>query len=516
MALFRHASTVAALTLTSRVLGFARDAAIASLFGTGVVADAAVAGLALPQLARRLLGEGALNGAIAPRLGSGAAAAQRASGALALFALVASALALLAYVFMPWVVAVMMPGFPADGPREAGAVLAGRLAVICLPLAAVAGVLAALANAAGRVTRPAMAPALANVAVIAVIALLYLSGAVETGSEVTNLAWLAGATVAGAVVQLLVMVSARPDGALAAGLPRAARRAGVFAQALRAALPMLAAAGPSLFAAALPQLRFLLAAAAASALSGGVAALFFATRLVELPLGLVGASAGAVLLPALAAGGTDGTELRTRSVEAALALALPAALGLAVLAHPIVSVLFQRGAFDASATELTARAVALLALTIPIQALEKVLAAIAFARGFGRLVIRANLLALPAGAAAGFLGAGALGIAGPALGVVAASLLGTAGLALALARRGLVTLDRPARRRVLALVGSAVAMALLLMLAARALDGPLAAGGLRAALVLAGLVGLGVAVYGTLAARLGAVRLPALRAALRE
>ncbi|MFT0859626.1 murein biosynthesis integral membrane protein MurJ [Ancylobacter sp. G4_0304] len=507
MALFRHASTVAALTLTSRVLGFARDAAIASLFGTGVVADAAVAGLALPQLARRLLGEGALNGAIAPRLGEGEAAAQRASGALALFALVASALALIAYVFMPWVVALMAPGFPGDGPRELGAVLAGRLAVICLPLAAIAGVLAALANAAGRVTRPAMAPALGNVAVIAVIVLLYLSGAVETGSEVANLAWLAGATVAGAVMQLLVMLSARPEGALAAGLSPAA---------LRAAMPMLFAAGPTLFAAALPQLRFLLAAAAASTLSGGVAALFFANRLVELPLGLVGASAGAVLLPALAAGGRDGTELRARSVEAALALALPAALGLAVLAHPIVAVLFQRGAFDPAATELTARAVALLALTIPIQALEKVLAAIAFARGFGRLVIRANLVALPLGALAGFSGAGTLGIAGPALGVVAASLIGTAGLALALARRGLLTLDRTGRRRVLALIASAGAMALALMLAAHWLEGPLVAGGWHAVPALAGLVGLGVAIYGALAAALGAVRLPALRSALRK
>ena len=68
MSLLRHTSTVVSLTLLSRVLGFARDAAVAALFGTGAVADASVAGLAIPQLARRLLGEGALNAAILPRL----------------------------------------------------------------------------------------------------------------------------------------------------------------------------------------------------------------------------------------------------------------------------------------------------------------------------------------------------------------------------------------------------------------------------------------------------------------
>ena len=156
MALLRHASTVALLTLTSRVLGFARDAGVAALFGTGLVADASVAGLAVPQIARRLLGEGALNAALLPALARAEDAPERralAGAVVVVFALAGLLVAGVLFLFMPVVVSVLAPGFAGDGPRAAGAVLAGRLTVICLPLALLAGVFAAFANSAGRFAR---------------------------------------------------------------------------------------------------------------------------------------------------------------------------------------------------------------------------------------------------------------------------------------------------------------------------------------------------------------------------
>ncbi|WP_428032314.1 lipid II flippase MurJ [Ancylobacter sp.] len=510
MALLRHASTVALLTLASRVLGFVRDAGVAALFGTGVVADASVAGLALPQIARRLLGEGALNAALLPALAQAEGEARRrlAGAALVLFGLAGLALAGLFLLFMPQLVALLAPGFAMDGPRAAGAVLAGRLAVVCLPLALLAGVLAAFANAAGRFARPAMAPAAANVAVIALLVMLWLAGA-HTMSPSAALAWLAAGAVAGAATQFVLNMLAVPRGLVRLSLAPAD---------LKAALPLLAGAATPLLAAALPQLRFLIAAAAASGIAGGVAALFYATRLVELPLGLVGASAGAVLLPALAAGerGQDGSGLGAGGLTAALALSLPAALGLAVLAHPIVVVLFERGAFDASASRLTAGALALLALTLPVQALEKVLITIAFARGLSRLVTLASLAALPAGALVGFLSVGALGMAGPALGVLVSSLVGLAGLGIGLARRRLIVLPAPSRRRLGGLVVAALGMAGAVALGREGAAGALAQGGLAAAGTLAGLVALGSAVYATLALVLGGIDRTALRAGFRK
>ncbi|WP_371348443.1 lipid II flippase MurJ [Ancylobacter sp. IITR112] len=507
MALLRHASTVALLTLTSRVLGFARDAGVAALFGTGIVAEASVAGLAVPQIARRLLGEGALNAALLPALARAeneAARARLAGAALVLFALAGLALAALLFLFMPVVVSLLAPGFAGEGPRAEGAVLAGRLSVVCLPLALVAGVFAAFANQAGRFARPALAPAAANVAVLALLMMLWLAGA-HAVSVSTALIWLSAGVVAGAATQCLINRAA---------VPRGFFRLSVAPADLKAALPLLTGAGTPLLAAALPQLRFLIAAAAASGIGGGVAALFYATRLVELPLGLVGASAGAVLLPALAAtpGGSGEEGLGTGGLIAALALSLPAALGLAVLAHPIVVVLFERGAFDPQASELTATALALLALTLPAQALEKVLIAIAFARGQARLVSRTCLAALPIGAVAGFLAAGPLGMAGPALGVLLSSLIGVAGLGVGLGRRRLVGLPRPLRRGLLRLTAAAFAMAGAVLLARTGLEGVLAQGGLAAAAALLGLVALGAAVYGGLAMVLGGITTAALRA----
>lgn len=510
MALLRHASTVALLTLASRVLGFARDAGVAALFGTGIVADASVAGLALPQIARRLLGEGALNAAVLPGLApAGDERPARAGAALILFALAALVLSAALFVLMPQMVALLAPGFPDEGPRAAGAVLAGRLSVVAIPLALLAGVLAAFANAAGRFARPAMAPAAANVAVLALLLMLWLAGA-HTMSVEAALAWLAAGAVAGALTQFTLNLLA---------VPRGFFRLRVDMADLKAALPMLAAAAPTLFAAALPQLRFLIAAAAASGMAGGVAALFYATRLVELPLGLVGASAGAVLLPALAAKGGErlgGERLGAGGIEAALALSLPAALGLAVLAHPIVVVLFQRGAFDPAASELTAAALALLALTLPVQALEKILIAIAFASGLGRLVGLAGLAALPAGAAAGFLTVAPLGMAGAALGVLVSSLITVAGLLVGLSRRGLLAVPAASRRRLAGLGLAALAMALAVGLGQSAAQGLLAAGGLAGAGTLAGLVVLGIGVYAGAARAFGGIAPAALRAGWRR
>ncbi|WP_425107006.1 murein biosynthesis integral membrane protein MurJ [Ancylobacter sp.] len=516
MALLRHASTVALLTLTSRVLGFARDAGVAALFGTGLVAEASVAGLAVPQIARRLLGEGALNAALLPTLARAEDAPARralAGAVVAVFALAGLLIAGLLFLFMPAVVSVLAPGFAGDGPRAAGAVLAGRLTVICLPLALLAGVFAAFANAAGRFARPAMAPAAANVAVIALLVLLWLSGA-HTISASAALIWLAAGVVAGALTQVVLN---------AAALPRDFVRLTLAPANLKAALPLLAGSATPLLAAALPQLRFLIAAAAASGLGGGVAALFYATRLVELPLGLVGASAGAVLLPALAHGrgtaeepGFGPTALGAGGLIAALALSLPAALGLAVLAHPIVVVLFQRGAFDPQASELTATALTLLALTLPAQALEKVLIAIAFACGLPRLVTLASLAALPLGALAGFFSVGALGMAGPALGVLVSSVVALAGLGIGLGRRRLLVLGKPVRRQLLRLSLAALGMAGAVMLARLGCEGLLTQGGLAAAGALTGLVALGGAVYAGLALALGGIELTALRAGLRR
>ncbi|MBS7539674.1 murein biosynthesis integral membrane protein MurJ [Ancylobacter lacus] len=527
MSLLRHASAVAVMVLGSRILGFARDAAVAALFGAGAVADAAVAGLAVPQLARRLLGEGALNGAVVPALlraerEDGTAAARRlAFGAAAVQFLAGLVVAGLLLLAMPQLVRLLAPGFAPGEPRFDGAVWVGRLTVLCLPMAAVAGVLAAIANASGRMSLPSLSPLIGNIAVLAVLGLAFIGtghGADDSGAAATAaLGWLAAATVAGAAAQLALQMTATlgcrfaPDLALLApsGLPSLVRAAA-------AALPTLLGAGPSLLAAALPALRFIIAGAAASGVLGGVSALFYASRLVELPLGVIAAVAGAVLLPVLAQGAAGAAGAAMRGAEAALALSLPAAIGLALLAEPIVVALFRHGAFDAEAVTTTSLALELLALTLPFQALEKILAAVAFAQGHSRLVMGASLAALLVGALAGFALAGPLGLAGPALGLLASSLVGLAGLAVGLRRRRALALDTEARRRVPRLALAAAAMGACVAGGDRLLAAPLAEGGLAGFGTLGLLILVAVALYVGVAHLAGGLDLRALKAALRS
>ncbi|QRG06583.1 virulence factor MviN [Xanthobacter dioxanivorans] len=495
MSLLARTSIVSAATLGSRVLGFVRDAATAAVLGAGPAADALVAALALPLLARRLLAEGAFNLAFIPALvraeADGADAPGRLAGAtLLLLSGALLAFALLAAAFMPQVIGLLAPGFEPGGQRADVAVLCGRVAVLYLPLAGLAAIFGGVANGAHRVLLPALAPVVANLTVLAVIAVLLLDGLMESDAAAFAIAL---ATVAAGGAQLVLM------GIAARGCPAApSAGAGLGNWPWRRALGVLRAASPALLFAGLSQFRLIIVAAAVSASPGAVAAMNYAQRLMDLPLGLVGASAGAVLVPALLRGAQgEAPEAAGRAVLAALAFALPAAMGLAVLAHPIVTTLFQRGSFDAQDAELTGALLGVLALSLPAQGLERILSATAATSG---LVIVAERVALASLALC--LGA-ALPLAaafGPqaAAGAVALSALGSIlVLGGVLLRRGALRFSPAVLAFGAGLLAASLAMGV--GVAALAAAWPVPEGPLAGALRLAGLVGCGLALYGSAA-----------------
>lgn len=497
---------VSGATLLSRVLGFVRDAATAAVLGAGPVADALVAALALPLLARRLLAEGAFNLAFIPALAragthaeAGEASQARAAGEASQSRLAGATLALLfglllasavsAALFMPQLIRLLAPGFEPGGQRADVAILCGRVAVLYVPLAGLAAIYGGVANAAHRVLLPALAPVAANLTVLAVIVALVADGLME--SDTAALAIAAATVVAGGAQLALMMMAAR-------GCPgRPAFGRGVRGQ-MGAALSVIRAASPALLFAGLSQFRLIIVAAAVSASPGAVAALNYAQRLMDLPLGLVGASAGAVLVPALLRrDGGDAPAAAGRAVLAALAFALPAATGLAVLAEPIVTVLFQRGSFDAQDAQLTGGLLAVLALSLPAQGLERILSATAATCGLVRAAERVALasLALCLVAAAGL----ALGV-GPraAAGAVALSAFASIGaLGLVLVRRGALALSPAVLMSGLGLAAASAVMGGCVAVLAAAW--PVPDGPLSGAIRLAALVGCGVAAYGGVA-----------------
>ncbi len=452
MSLRARTSIVSLATLGSRMLGFVRDAATAAVLGVGPVADALAAALTLPLLARRLLAEGALNLAFIPALAremdtNGAVgASQLARATLVLLVGVLLVVSTLGAIFMPTLIGLLAPGFSPEGTRAELAIWCGRIAVFYLPLAGLSAIYGGIANGAQRVLLPALAPVAANITVLAVIAILVWRGMMA--SDQAALA-IAGATVAAGISQLVLMLRAASGCPVSPTHKLRGGGEGTFTSLVvwRKAAGVLRNALPALLFAGLSQFRFIIIAALVSATDGAFAALNYAQRLMDLPLGLVGASAGAVLLPLLVQGGRESRDEAGRAVLAALAFALPAAIGLFILADPVVRVLFQRGSFDVQDVQVTAAMLSVLALSLPFQGLERVLSAMAAAAGMMRVAEKIALgslvLCLLSGLMLGWLGSphGFSGVALVAGAAALSAIVSVVGMLIVLVRAGHLELD---------------------------------------------------------------------------
>ncbi len=502
--MIRSLFTVSTGTLASRLLGFARDAMVAALLGAGPLADAFLVAFQLVNVVRRLLTEGALNAALIPAWlrvhdaegpVAAAAFAGRVLGTISVALLVTAGLIGL---LMPVVITALAPGF-AETEKLQFAVVSGRLMLPYLAFAGPATVMMALLNARGRYALTAFSPLLFNITLILVMIVLVFR---NEGAANSAVAIAATVGVAG-LVQLLILVL-RPGGDRMATPLRVA-----FDPPMR---DFFGKAIPGMIAGSGPQLLLVGGAIVASASPSAVSWLYFANRLIELPLGIVGVATGAVLVPELtrslrAADRETLAHAESRGLELAVGLALPATLGLIVLGKPIVRMLFEHGAFTAADTAGTAQALIWLALGLPAHVLIKALSPAFFARGD----TLAPLLATLKGLAITILLAIVLGQLFGASGIAASIAFGAWNNALALIRRGITTfgfsIDAAARRRLPRIVAAALGMAALLYLAAPFVPGASDSvhGGLVQALLVLALISGGMAVYSLLLGLCGAI-----------
>ncbi|KRE06343.1 hypothetical protein ASE63_24250 [Bosea sp. Root381] len=385
---------VGAATILSRLLGFARDVLIARLLGAGPVADAFLAALRLPNLVRRVLGEGGLNAPFVPlylaiKEESGDGEAKRFAGdALGQLALLLLVLVGLGELFAPWVVLGLAGGFAAEPQTLALAADYTRLMLPFLLLTALAAMLAAMLNAERRFAMAALAPALMNAILIAILLVQLLQGT----EPALAARWQAIAVSATGLAHLaLVLVALRRI-----GLPRPRLR---WSPAMTR---LVTTGGATLLAASSAQLVLLVATQIASTEPGAISALYYADRVFQLPLGFVGVAMGTVVLSDMArASGTENDAMLGQALALGLALALPAALALIVLAQPIVSVLFEHGRFDADDRERTAAALAGFAAGLPFAVVAKVFGQVYFARQRPHLPLLTGCLAVGVAAVAG-------------------------------------------------------------------------------------------------------------------
>jgi putative peptidoglycan lipid II flippase len=488
---------------------------MAAVVGAGPVADAFFIAFKLPNFFRRLFAEGAFASAFVPLFAmelqaggreSAVAFAREAQAALLVVLLPFTALLML---FMPWVMRALAPGLADEPATFALAVEFGRITFPYLLFISLVALYGGVLNSIEHFGEVAATPILLNLALIAVV--LGLTPVMPNGGYAAAL----GVFIAG-VVQFAWLVWTCHREGVGIGLVRP-RRSERVVRLLKLALPTAIAGG-------VQQIGTMLDVVWASFLpAGAISALWYADRVAQLPLGVVGVAIGTALLPLLARqlrAGEDTGALanQNRAIEYALLLALPAALALVMLAEPIVRILFERGSFGAADTERAATALAAFAVGLPAFVLVKAFIPGFYAREDARTPLRAAVIAIVVNVALNvtFLFATRLEHVGIALATSLSGWVNAAFLGWSLHARGQFTSDARLRRNTLCIALATMVMTASLWFAVRWLDGPLHHGTLVGGLTLAAICVLGGAAFAGAGVATGVLRVSELRALLRR
>lgn len=498
--MLRGILTVGGWTLISRVLGFARDMLIAALIGTGPIADAFFVALKLPNLFRRLFGEGAFNAAFIPAFTGllhteGAdAAKQFAQEAFAVMAFWLGIMTIVGEVFMSQLMVVLAPGFADDPGKFALAVSLSRITFPYLVLICLAALVSGVLNGLEKFTAASASYVLFNI--VSIACMLWMTPYVPTVGHA--LSW--GVTISG-VAQLGLLLIAVRRGGMALHIPRP-RMTPQMRLLMRRMAPGLVGAGVT-------QLNLAVDVVIASLLPPGtVSVLYFADRVQQLPLGVIGTAVGTALLPLLSRQVRSGEALLAigtlnRAIEYGLFLTLPAALALIVCAQPIMLVLFGHGAFDLTSVNLSSQCLAAYALGLPAFVLVKVFAPAFFARGDTSVPVKIGVASVALNLALNLAFMVPLAHIGPALATSLAAICNVLGLALVLKRRAHFVADYQLRRRCLGMLGASIVMGGVLV-GLRVLLFQAPQHGWRSFAALMVLVGAGMLAYAIAASVLGA------------
>jgi putative peptidoglycan lipid II flippase len=393
MNLLRVLATVSSLTLLSRILGFVRDFVIARAFGAGMLTDAFFVAFRLPNLLRRLFAEGAFSQAFVPLLAEyrnqrGLEATRQLVDRVAtMLFLIVLGVALLGVVGAPLLIHVSAPGFAASPEKFALTVMLTRITFPYILFMALVALAAGILNTWSRFALPAFTPVLLNLSFIG----MALFAAPYFDPPVLVLAW---AVFLGGLLQLALQLPALHKIGM---LPRFS-----FAPNDPGVQRVLKLMAPAVLGVSVAQISLLINTIFASFLTAGsVSWLYYADRLMEFPSGLLGAALGTILLPSLArAHASENTAefsaLLDWGLRLTFLLTLPAALGLAMLAVPVIATLFQHGAFTADDVMQTRQALVAYSVGLIGLILVKVLAPGFYARQNIRTPVKFALITLAA------------------------------------------------------------------------------------------------------------------------
>lgn len=518
MLFLRNAFTVGLWVLASRFLGFARDILIAGAIGTGWVADAWAVAFRFPNLFRRLLGEGAFNAAFTPmyakRLeGEGPVAARRlAEEILSVMMPVLFVLTALLMLFMPFVMTVYAPGFSSDPVKYDLAVALTQIALPYLLFMSLFALYAGVLNTHGRFAAATGAQVLLNVCAIAGAVFAWTVLDPGLGSPVWGYTLAYSCTAAGAL-QLLFLVAALARGGMELKLHRP-RLSDDAKRLFRLMVPGIVAGGVS-------QMSIFIATLVATLQAGAPAILYYADRIYQFPLGIVGTALGIVLLPSLArylrAGEMGHAQYwQNRAVELGMLFALPAAAALITISFPIAIALFERGAFTRESSMAVGQVLIAFGAGLPAFILNKVLSPAYFAREDTATPMRFAIITLCLDVTLGVSLFFMIGVAGIAIGTATTAWINAGLLGFTLLRRGHWVIDARLKDRLWRIAAAAALMGAALVALELLFASWVFAGGGRSLVAVTGLCGIGLGLYAAACLALRATTIRELAEQLRR
>ena len=376
--MFRSIFTISFFISLSRILGFARDVLIAQYVGVTMLSDAFFAAFRLPNFFRRLFAEGAFNSAFVPifieKLQDKKTDQDEKIFVRNIFSLLFYALlffTILFQIFMPTFMKILFPGFFSDPEKSTLLVSLSRITIFYLIFISLVSLCSGILNSLNKFAVPAASPIILNGTLIASV---FVFGPIAPNYAYA-LSW--GVFIAGILQFLWLFFFTIKAGFLVYPcFPKINSDIKKFFRKLV----------PGVIGANVMQINLLVDSIFASMISGAVSYLYYADRINQLPLAMIGIAIGIALLPALSrkiksSEFDEAIKLQNMALEVGLILVIPATLALTVLSYPIISSLFERGAFTSKESFFVAQALMFYSFGLPSYVLVKVMEPAFFSRG---------------------------------------------------------------------------------------------------------------------------------------
>ncbi|CAI3946305.1 Lipid II flippase MurJ/MviN (peptidoglycan biosynthesis) (MurJ) (PDB:5T77) (PUBMED:25013077) [Commensalibacter communis] len=458
--MLKNILTVGSWTMISRLLGLVRDQLLAAFLGAGSLQDAYQVAFRLPNMFRNLFGEGAFNAAFVPLFtmaltNKNQKEAQRfANESFSVLITILFIITILAEIFMPQIVRIIAPGFTVDKTRYDEAVALSRITFPYMILICAAALVAGVLNSLHRFGIAAAAYVSFNI--VGIAALLWLT------PFMPNAAWAAawGVTLSGFVQLGILLFAARNAGMrIKLCIPK-------LTEDIRHLFRKMA---PGIVGSGITQINLTISTIIATLLpTGSVSVMYFADRINQLPLGVLGAAAGTTLLPILtkALQNKDPNaafDAQNKAIDYSLLLTLPAAFGLFSIAVPVISTLFGHGAFTVKDVYASALSLQMYTIGLPAFVLIKVLSPGFFARGDTSTPVKIGVFTIFLNLILNLIFMKPLTYMGPPLANSMAAIVNVIILAVILYKREALSVPIPLIKRIVAMTGASLMMCFILI-----------------------------------------------------